>query len=88
MAEKVFTLIYQRTGRPGGSGDEKEIKGTLPELIDYFSYTLEIGASYNPKVNRHPKTIKSFLKSLQQAYEEKEASCYQRTYVSLKQDVV
>lgn len=59
-------------------------EGTLEQLIDCFSYTLEIGHSWNNKINRYPKTIKTFVKNLQSSYEEKEASCYKRTFVSLK----
>jgi hypothetical protein len=62
---------------------EKEVKGTLEELIQYFGYTLEVGASWNSKVNRKPKTINSFISNLQKAYAAKEASCYNRTFVEL-----
>lgn len=62
---------------------ERIVTGTLEELIQQFSYTLEIGASYNSKINRNPKTIKSFISNLQKAFSEKEAACYDRTYVVL-----
>lgn len=62
---------------------EKITEGTLEELIRYFSYTLEVGASWNQKINRNPKTIKSFVTNLQKSYEAKEACCYDRTSVSL-----
>lgn len=65
---------------------EKVVSGTLEELINYFGYTLEIGNSWNKKINRTPKTIKSFVTNLQKSYEEKEASCYERTFVSLVTD--
>lgn len=59
------------------------IKGTLEELIVRFSYTLEIGHSYNARINTHPKTIKSFITSLQNAFREREACCYNRTFVNI-----
>lgn len=62
---------------------ENIFEGTLEELINIFSYTLEIGNSWNKKINREPKTIKSFIKNLQNSYEEKEAYCYRRTSVYL-----
>jgi hypothetical protein len=52
-------------------------------LIRSFSYTLEVGNSLNKKVNRNPKGIKTFIKNVQLAYEEKEASCYTRTLIKL-----
>lgn len=44
-----------------------EHEGTLEELISYYSYTLEIGNSWNKKINRNPKTIKSFVSNLQKS---------------------
>lgn len=61
----------------------KEVSGTLDYLINYFSYTLEVGNSWNKKINRNPKTIKSFITNLQNAYSEKEAACYNRTFIEL-----
>lgn len=62
---------------------EKIVEGTLDYLIDYFSYTLEIGNSWNKRISRNPKTIKSFITNLQNSYSEKEACCYERTFVNL-----
>ena len=49
-----------------------QTSGTLPELIQYFSYTLECGESYSSnkgckKVDRNPKTIKGLITSLNNA---------------------
>lgn len=82
--EKIYTIIKTRTGGRTGNGDTREITGTLAYLIQYFSYTLEVGASYNPKINRQPKTIKSFISNLEKALDEKEGACYNRTLISLK----
>lgn len=83
--EKTYTIIKTRTGGRGSQQPTTtEITGTLAYLINYFSYTLEVGASWNPKINRNPKTIKSFMTNLEKALEEKEGACYNRTFVSLK----
>jgi len=74
---KTYTVQQTRKGRT------TEIKGTLPELIEYFGYTLECGNSWNRKIQKNPKTIKSFISNLQRSYEEKEANCYERTFVDL-----
>jgi len=80
---KIFTIILKQFGR-GQTREPREVVGDLPTLQKYFDYTLECGQSWNPKIKRQPKTIKSFIKNLQMSYEEKEASCYTRTLVSLK----
>mgnify|MGYP003431342046 CR=1 FL=1 len=78
---KTYTI---RTSKCGRSSDRvSETQGTLEELIQYYSYTLEIGNSWNRKISRNPKTIKSFVSNLQKSYEEKEACCYDRTSVEL-----
>ena len=75
---KTYTIKTSKNGRVS------ETSGTLEELISYFGYTLEVGNSWNPKINRNPKTIKSFISNLQKSYEEKEASCFSRTSVYLE----
>ena len=45
---------------------------TVAEAIEYFGYTLEVGASWshekgNRKINRSPKTIKSLITNLNNA---------------------
>ena len=83
---KTYTIIINRCGPV--KNDSREVTGSLEYLLQYFSYTLECGASWNSKINRFPKTIKSFLKNLQASYAEKEASCYNRTFVELKTETV
>jgi len=75
---KKFKVRVNHTRR-----GEKIVEGTLEELKQYFGYALEIGNSWNSKINKNPKTIKSFISNLQKSYEEKEASCYERTFVEL-----
>ena len=58
-------------------------KGTIDEFINnVFGYTLEVGNSWNKKVNRYPKTIKSLITNLNKAAE---ASCrfYQDRFYEL-----
>ena len=67
---KQFTIKETRYSFNGMR--EKEITGTLEELIQYFSYTLECGKSWerergNKKINVHPKTIKSLVNNLNNA---------------------
>jgi len=64
-----------------------EHTGTLEELIRIYSYTFEVGKSWNSKINTMPKTIKSFISNLQKSYEEQEANCYDRTFVELVEKV-
>lgn len=45
---------------------------TVAEAVDYYSYTLEVGASWahekgNRRVNRNPKTIASLITNLNNA---------------------
>jgi hypothetical protein len=65
----------------------KYVKGTVEDLIGYFSYTLEIGHSYKKSINMNPKTIKAFVKALQDSFSEKEAAIYNRTMVDLVTEV-
>jgi len=60
-----------------------DVTETLDGLIKYFGYTLEVGNSWNKKINMNPKTIKSFVINLQKSYEEQESECFNRTYVEL-----
>ena len=64
------------------SGEPRTQTGTLQELISYYSYTLEVGNSWNKKVNRNPKTIKSFVDNYNKAVDEKYGG-YFRPYMSL-----
>jgi hypothetical protein len=83
MATKKIFTVKTTCPRHNGSDSVSTKTGTLEELIGHFSYTLEIGNSWNKKISLAPKTIKSFVSNLQAAYEEKEASCYNRTTVDL-----
>lgn len=76
--EKTFTIVKTRKGRT------TEITNTLPELIKYFSYTLEVGHSYNSKIKLQPTTIQSFITNIEKSLNEKEGACFERTFIELK----
>lgn len=81
MATKTYKIekIYKNR--------ETIIEGDLEYLKNYFSYTLEIGRSWNKKIKHisEIKTIKSFISNLEKSFDEKEASCYERTSIRLLQ---
>jgi hypothetical protein len=81
--EKKYTIRTTRFGRSLKEPRVSEVTETLEGLKKYFSYTFEIGYSWNNKINTNPKTINSFVTNLQKSYEEKEANCYDRTSVEL-----
>ena len=72
---KTYTIIKTHNEKT------YETTGTITELVEYFSYTLKSGASYNgqkgcKKVNTEPKTIKSLITALQNAVYNTQGSCY------------
>jgi len=75
--EKTYKVENYHRGR------KSIVEGTLAYLIDYFGYTLECGNSWNPKINRQPKTIKSLITNLNNSYSETMGCCYDPDYVSL-----
>jgi hypothetical protein len=60
--EKVYTL--QRHSK----GKIYLVEGTLAYLIDYFSYTLECGNSWDIKISRNPVSIKSLINNINASY--------------------
>lgn len=68
MATKAFTIERKRVR----DGTGLRHTGTLPELIQTFSYTLDVGRSWqhekgNAKINCKPGTIASLVKNLNNA---------------------
>ena len=58
--------------------NDRQVTGTIPELIEYFSYTLLKGHSWenepgNKKINMAPKTAASLITNLNRA--EDNAAC-------------
>jgi hypothetical protein len=74
----TFTIIKTRRG------NETETTDTLENLIKYFGYTLECGNSWNPKINRNPKTAKGLVSALNKSVAETMGSCYDPDYYELK----
>ena len=72
MATKVYTIKETHYPLWGDRITERTHTGTLEELINKFSYVLEVGASWqsergNKRVNRKPGTIKSLCTNLENA---------------------
>ena len=74
---KEYTIVKSK------NNSETSVTGTLDYLKDYFSYTIECGVSWNSKINRNPKTIKSLMTTLEKSYDEVEGSCFNRTSITL-----
>lgn len=83
---KTFKLTCT-TERTGGSFD---MIGTVAELVQGCSYTLECGASWghekgNSKINRKPTTIKSLVTNLNNAVNNSASNGYAgRTYSAVE----
>jgi hypothetical protein len=76
--EKTYKIVVEKKGR------ENIYEGTLEHFKkNVFGYTMEVGKSWDPKVNMNARTIKSFVTNLQKAYEAKEAQCFERSFVRL-----
>lgn len=54
---KLFTgYCFQR--------DERTVEGTIPELNEFFGYTLLLGHQENARIPLRPRTIKSLVNAL------------------------
>jgi len=82
-AEKTHVIIQHRRGK------EREVTGTLSELIKYFGYTLATGKSYehekgNKKINIAPKSISVLVNNINNAENNAAANGYSSTRYELK----
>ena len=59
------------------------LEGTLEELLEATRYTIEVGYSYNRKINLYPKTIKSFISNYEKALEEQQNCPVSVSYIEL-----
>lgn len=66
--------LYVITAHKGTytSREDKSHPMTIAEAVQYYGYTLEVGASWqheqgNKKINRNPTTLKSLLSNLTNA---------------------
>ena len=56
---KVYTIIFDYTNR------QKIVTGTMSELLeDWFSYTLELGHSYDKSIKLTYKSMKSLINAV------------------------
>lgn len=72
MAAKEYTIIKTR----GRTGVQTKFTGTLEKLTEDFSYTLQCGNSWNPKINRNPRTISSLVNNLNRSIAETQRGSY------------
>lgn len=71
---KIYHITKLRKGRV------KVVSGTLEELVSYFSYTLECGNSWNPKIKRNPKSFNGLISNLNKSVDEIQGGCFNRDY--------
>ncbi|MBR1526675.1 MAG: hypothetical protein IJ640_08455 [Prevotella sp.] len=69
---KKYTLLKTRMFLSSRPTEEREVEGTLEELVDYFSYTLMVGHSHKSSIPEKPKTIKSLVSAVNRAFEIKD----------------
>lgn len=70
--EKVYRITQTHEPLWGGNTRTYTMEGSLRELIDGYSYTLEVGQSWehergNKKINMNPKTIQALCDNLYKA---------------------
>lgn len=83
---QTYTVIVNRRDR------ERPVTGTIPELLEYFGYTLEVGKSYERergryKINMQPKNIQSLVDNLNKAASNGAANGAASTYYSVGEQV-
>lgn len=81
-APKIYT-IKVLTIKTRGEDRLTEKSGTLEELIEYFGYTLEVGHSYDHRINRHPKTIRGLVSAAQKSSDIMYGSTFTREIIGL-----
>lgn len=79
MADKTFTIIKHR------KGTVTEQTGTLDELTEHFSYTLESGRSYDSKVSLKPKSAQGLVSALNRATDSLQRGSFNPNLYQLKE---
>lgn len=79
---KITKYIVKNSDHREGRTDAIRNPMTLSELIGYFGYTLEVGHSYNSKIQLRPKTINTFINHFNLAVDEKYGG-FHRPYMTL-----
>jgi len=82
---KVFKVQESKSGRFGRETRTYEQVGTLVHLVKSYSYSLEVGQSWehekgNKKINRNPKSIKTLVSNLYNAKNNAAADGYSGSY--------
>jgi hypothetical protein len=83
--EKRYKVIKERDGK-----SPIVMEGTLSELIQSYSYSLEVGESWqhekgNKKINRNPKSISALINNLGNADNNAAANGYAGTRYSYQE---
>lgn len=76
-AEKTYTIRKTHKGR------DYDQTGTLDELKQYYSYTLECGISWMKKRPADPKSGAALVKLLNKCVQETQGCCYEQDYYEL-----
>lgn len=89
MAKKA-PATFTITKRNFRSGRELSHTGTIEELTQCFSYTLDCGKSYerekgNSKINTKPKNIKSLVDNINKAMDNSAANGAASDFVFIKE---
>ena len=74
----TYTIIKTRNDK------KYEYTGSINELTEYFSYTLQCGNSYNKKINMKPKTINGLISALNKSVKETQSGSWNPDYYELK----
>lgn len=84
MKRKNYTLLITQQTTVGGPTTKKEVKGTLEELKEHFSYTLERAKERDGRVSSNPTTIKAFINALNCGFDVQYMNRYGFRYAQLK----
>ena len=90
-ANRVYAVNIVKRSSFGGEERTRTTSGTIPELLEYFGYTLEVGKSYEHergryKINMAPKNIKSLVDNLNKAASNGARNGAASTYYSMGEE--
>jgi len=90
-AEKTYVVNITKRGGFGREDRTRSTSGTIPELLDYFGYTLEVGKAYEHergryKINMTPKNIKSLVDNLNKAASNGASNGAANTYYTIGEE--
>ena len=81
--KKVYILHKHEYRMRRGNRDTDWI-GTVDQLRKAFGYTLEVGNSYDRRINRNPTTARSLETNLNKSYNVKYGSTYSSVSVEIE----